>query len=184
MVSQGKLFRITKWLGFLALAFVLLICAGIGGLMVQYPIRAVLWHCTHGNHVNIGNREVMLPLSWWQGEDRAYGSIVLRHAEIDSKIAFSTSELVFTPQKPGRTVKDDQLAKAMQRELASKNRFFPSEITAPIGKVYCVKSMSLPKWPFLFCFSSKVPWNMNFYNGLGDARETEAQAESILATLK
>jgi hypothetical protein len=182
---KGKLFRMAKWFGILAFAFVLLICGGIGGLMVQNPVRAALWHCIHGNHMNIGDRQITLPLSWWRVEDTDFGSIVLRHAEIDSRIAFRmTDELNFTPQKPGRTIKDDQLAATIQRELAMKNRFISVEITAPVGKIFCVKSQSLPNWPFLTCFSSKIPWNMNFFHGPGDARETEAQAESILATLK
>ena len=189
MTFKGKLFRITKWFGLLAFAFVLLISAVIGGLMVQYPVRAFLWHCTHSRFVNVGNRRLELPLSWWRGEDTDYGAIVLRHAEVGSRIVFigsdlGTSDLVFAPQKPGRTVKDDKLATTIQHELAAKNRFTPIEISAPIGKIYCIKDQSLPKWPFLKCFSSSLPWTMTFINGAGDAAEAERQAESILATLK
>lgn len=185
MPLKGRLLRITKWIGLLSFGFAILISVAIGGLMVQCPIRAFVWHCTHSRFVNVGNRRLELPMSWWRGEDTDYGAIVLRHAEIPSGIAFVTaSELAFTPQKLGRTIKDDELAATIQRELAAKNRFIPTEITAPIGKIYCVKSQSLPKWPFLTCFSSKIPWNMTFVHGAGDATEAESQAESILATLK
>ena len=176
-----------KWLrilGLLAFGFALMIAASIGGLMVQYPVRSALWHCTHGKYVYLGKNQLKLPLLWWHDRDEDVGTIVLMRGVVDDRIAFMPSELHLTPQKPGKTIKDDQSAEAIQNKLVSKTRFVPIIITAPVGKIYCVRDQSNPRFSALFCFSAKVPWNLNFFPGSGDNAQAEGEAESILATLK
>ena len=154
--------------------------------MVQYPVRAVLWHCTHEKYVNLGNARLTLPLLWWRGKDED-GMIALRHARIDSGLAFMPSELHLVPLRPEATIRDDEDAERVQsrwiKGLNGKSRqtVVPIVIIAPAGKIFCGRDRAIPELSALYCFSSKTPWKMFF--GSGSIKE-ESEAESILATLK
>jgi hypothetical protein len=155
--------------------------------MVQYPVRALFWHCTHEKYVNFGNVQLELPLLWWRGQDGERGAITLRHASIDGRLAFMPSELLLIPLKPETTIRDDEDAERIQsswiKALNGKSRqtVVSVVITAPAGKIFCARDRTIPEFSGLYCFSSKTRWKMFF--GPGSMRE-ESEAEFILATLK
>jgi hypothetical protein len=155
--------------------------------MVQYPVRAMLWHCTHEKCINLGGVSLELPLLWWRGKDGEGGTIVLRRAGIDDRLGFMTGDLSLIPFRSGRAIRDDEDAQRLQiwwiKNLNGKSgqAVVPIVITAPAGKIFCGRDRAIPEFSSLYCFSSKTPWKMFF--GPGSTQE-ESEAESILATLK
>ena len=179
--------KIARAFAAVAFTFVVLVFICIGGLMLQYPIRAAAWHCVHGNQVIVGNRQLTLPLLWWRGKDND-GTIVLRRGRIDSRLAFLTSELNLTPQKTGKPKIGDIEAKNVRIAILadlnkgkSRPTAFPFAINAPAGEIYCVRDFSMPNSPFLFCYSTSNRSNILFASGSG---MEESEAEAILATLR
>ena len=179
--------NVVRVLAAVAFSVVVLIAGCIGGMMLQYPVRAATWHCIHGNEVMVGNRQLTLPLLWWRGKDIGSGSIVLRRGRIDSRLAFATSELTLTKLKDVKAVTDADGILGQNALLADLNRgrskqtAFPLIVASPAGRIYCVKDLSIPNFSFLFCLPTGARWNFVF--GPGTAKE-ESEAESMLATLK
>lgn len=180
-------FKLLRSFGVVFFGCLLLVVFAICGAMVQYPVRAVFWHCTHGKYVNVGNATLALPLLWWPQNEKEGGTIALRRAAIDYRFAFMPSEIRLIPLKPGSTISDDEDAERIQsafmKELSGNTRqpFVPIVIAAPAGKLFCGIDRAVPEALSLFCLSSRFRWRVWF--GPGSIQE-EAETESILSTLK
>ena len=155
--------------------------------MVQNPVRAVFWHCTHEKYVSLGSARMTLPLLWWRGQDDDRGGITLKHAAIDYRLSFVTSDLRLIPLRPEVTIRDDDAAEKAQglwtKTLNGKGGqdFVPIVIAAPAGKIFCTRDRTIPEFSSFLCFSYKTRWKMWF--GPGSIQE-ESEAESILGSLK
>jgi hypothetical protein len=186
LVSVGAS-KSLRTLGVVVLVGLLLVAFIIGGAMVQYPLRAVVWHCVHGKHVNLGKAKLVLPLFWWPQKEEENGMIALRHAAIDFRLSFMPSELRLIPLKTGSTIQDDGDAERIQNELINelngktRRASVLVVIAAPAGKLFCRRDREVDTLSDLDCLSSKSRWRMWF--GPGSVHE-ESEAESILSTLE
>jgi hypothetical protein len=174
-------------------ALIVFFAASAGGLLWanHADVRAIAWHCIHGNYAEVADRRVNLPLLWWKGDDDFYQDTVLVRA--CNSCGAVQPEVLVSPARPGQmSSSDEDQLRAVQKMIAVKNGSKTGlassslvTIRSPAFVLYCEKDeqvsaiSNLPD-SVLFCNAANLPYLFSFY---GDPH-VEKEVESILSTLR
>lgn len=154
-------------------------------------VRAVAWHCAHGNYAEVAGHRVKLPLLWWKDDDAPYRTILLVRA--CNSCGVVQPGVLVSPMLAGQVwSSDEDNLKAVQKMIAGRNKssLDPARsslvtIRSPAFVLYCEKDESvgalttLPN-SSLFCEAANLAYSFSFD---GDPR-FEKEAESLLSTLQ
>jgi hypothetical protein len=156
-------------------------------------VRAIAWHCTHGNFADVGGgRRVRLPLLWWKGDGGPlFHAIPLNRA--CNSCGVLRPEISVSRATPGEVMSsnEDQL-RSIQRLAALRNQTSSDParstlvtIKSPAFVIFCDREESISAITNLLqsdlvCEVANFPYSFSFW---GDPR-FEKEAESILSTLQ
>jgi hypothetical protein len=137
-------------------------------------VRAIAWHCTHGNYAEVAGHRVKLPLLWWKNdEDAPYRTVLLVRACVSCGVV--QPELQARPLLPGQAwSSDEDNLKAMQKMVKERGGPFSDQarrslvtLRSPAYVFYCKKEESTSRIADLpdnelFCEAANLPFSFLF----------------------
>jgi hypothetical protein len=175
-----------KLKGRIVLSLVAVLIACVGGAIYFYPIQAIFWHTTHGNHLKFGNLQMKLPLLWWPTQQGKTGEIEVSRGEAAQRVLWES--LNIRPLKPEEVRSPEQFL-ATWNELSARiskrneilgrspdQTFRPVELQATNIRLYCLKEGA----DYIACRSPQLAWNIS----VAGPTITEEEAESVLSSLE
>jgi|ERR1700733_12092981 len=163
----------------LSLAIIFLIAVSVLIAIFFSPIQAIAWHCTHGNHIQVGSARITLPLLWWP-RNKEDGGVDIAHAKIAQP---SYESLDIRPFKPNEVMSHEEFQNFWNKILARYASGYPktikpAELRTRDFTLYCMKDKA-EDTPII-CWSPDISWKIG-YAGLPRSGK---EAESIIATLE
>jgi hypothetical protein len=155
------------------------------------------WHCVHGNHTEIGERRIRLPILWWKEPGSGWNDESLVERGVLSLVrayptgSFDQPRIVIRPAgtwEVGAT--DEEIRESMQGTIAQMNQGSKTGwsyslviLTLRNHRMYCVRDdlnqFGANQLVMLNCSAAKMPYSFGYS---GPATQ-EKEAESILSTL-
>ena len=190
------IFRVVGWL---FAGFAALILLGVGYSSLYGPIKALCWHCVHGNKVVVDGHTFTLPLLWYAHLDAQYHSTEIVRGR-DDFFGLMDSGSISIGKLQGYSVLDDKGAVALQQSVidslhqqALRHPYHPPPGIFPLDMQmmfiparsmifvcrYDANEIKQPKaYRFRACFASGTDWSV----GLAGTPKEIVVAEQILAS--
>jgi hypothetical protein len=171
------------------IATALMICL----LSIRYRryAYAVAWHCVHGNHAEIGGRQVSVPVLWWK--ERAHGHATSDFQDNNEWLeracpssTFPRPEIEISPVIPGAVADTDREEYDLTRRVVSSLNEHSAKgcshslIVLPAAKfsLYCVRSNAALNEFYMLdqlsCNSTKLQYSFGYSGPSGREKEAEA----------
>lgn len=171
-------------------AFALLVVAAC--LQYRWYLRAIAWHCLHGNHAEVAGHRVALPLVWWEEKDplhwdtyhlvRACPGPLCPSADIEIGRVNPALQTNATETDQQELEKDRRMVSLFNQRQPQSNASIVV-IRTPAMNLDCVRGslgVSLPGGSgWSICGAPGFPYTISFH-----APTSEREAESILSTLQ
>lgn len=152
---------------------------------------AIAWHCIHGNYLQFGKYQLVVPILWWVDKDQHhYDTYIMTRA--DSSSAAYKSELTVRPALPGSILKTNEgVLKSIESMISVEGQMSDpprvlsvKTVNAKKNTIYCGSEGTIIShviiYDMLTCRTANIPYSFT-YSG---PPTREREADSILSTLK
>lgn len=139
------------------------------------PVKALLWHARHGNHVRFAGHSFRVPLLW-RSIDPNRGEIL----RLSSRVQLNLDHAI-------GGVRNQQQAEAFQKQMLAtyrqgveESRFVTENIRAHGISFLCVREESREPWALYECVAPGTDWQVGLTGGpagLNDARQILASVQ-------